>query len=447
MHEDLRSAVAADMPRLTELLKDLVGMESVSAHGHDPAGVRRAGEALVGILATNGFEDAQLLESADGHPAVYARKRGPDGAPTVLLYAHYDVQPPGPIEEWDTGPFEPVERAGRIYGRGSADDKAGVVMHLGAIAAHADSLPVDVQIFLEGEEEAGSIGLEEILEKHSELLDPDVIVIGDGGNWEVGTPGFITSLRGIAAVNLELRTLASAVHSGQYGGVVPDALMALSRLLASLHHDDGTVAIAGLRSEELEQALDVSESLVREQTGAAGSLELIGEGSIPSRLWSRPAVSILAIDAPPVAQAINQLVPVASAKVSLRIPPGQDARAALEKLKTHLQANVPWGAELRFTHEETGEATTLGTDNIAMEVWKEAFREGYGKPAVEMGAGGSIPFIATFSDLFPDAPILVVGASDPTSAYHAPNESQDIGDLERATLSEAIALRLLAERV
>lgn len=447
MHDDLRSAVTTDMPRLKELLANLIRMESVSADGYDPQVVRAAGETIVGMLDEAGFDNARLLESSHGHPAVFAEKPGPEGAPKVLLYAHYDVQPPGPIEEWETGPFEPVERDGRLYGRGASDDKAGIVMHLGAIAAHGDDLPVGVQLFLEGEEEAGSIGLPEILEKHSDLLDPDVIVIGDGGNWEVGTPAFISSLRGIVAVKLELRTLESAVHSGQYGGVVPDALMALSRLLSTLHDDDGRVTVAGILSEEVDGSLDFPEDLVRSQTGAVEGLELIGEGSLPSRLWTRPAVSVLAIDAPSVAEAINQLVPVARAKVSMRIPPAQDTRAALEALKAHLEANVPWGAQLSFFHEEWGDATVLGSDNYAVEVWRQAFREGFGAEAVEMGAGGSIPFIATFAELFPDAPILVVGAADPTSAFHAPNESQDLGDLERAALSEAIAFRILAERV
>lgn len=447
MYDDLRTAVAADMPRLKELLADLVRMESVSADGYDPAKVRSVGEKLVTMLDAAGFSNARLLESSSGHPAVFAEIPAPEGAPTLLLYAHYDVQPPGPIEEWETGPFEPFEKDGRLYGRGVSDDKAGIVMHLGAIAAHGADLPVGVQIFFEGEEEAGSGGLEEILEKHSDLITPDVIVIGDGGNWAVGEPGLLVSLRGMAAVKLELRTLRSAVHSGQVGGLVPDALMALSRLLATLHNDDGTVAIEGLVNEELESPREIPEDLARFISGAVDGVELIGEGSLPSRLWSRPAVSVLAIDAPPVAEAINQLVPVARAKVSLRIPPGQDATDALEKLKKHLLDNVPWGANLDFIYEEYGEPATIPIDNFAAEAWKEAFAEGYRAETVEMGAGGSIPFIATFAELYPDAPILVIGCGDPTSAIHAPNESQDLGDLEKATLSEAIAFRLLANRV
>lgn len=445
MHDDLRSAVSADMPRLKDLLHSLVRMKTVSAEGFDPANVRAGAEAIAGILVEAGFQNSQLLESSNGHPAVFAEIPAPEGAPTLLLYAHYDVQPPGPIEEWDTGPFEPHEKDGRIYGRGVSDDKSGVVMHLGAVAAHGESLPVGVQLFFEGEEEAGSAGLPEILERHSNLLDPDVIVIGDGGNWEVGVPALLTSLRGLAAVKVEVRTLDAAVHSGLFGGVVPDALMALSRLLSSLHDNEGNVAVEGLVSDEIEGSLDIPEEMARSQSRAIEKLELIGKGSIASRLWTRPSISILAVDAPPVAEAINQLVPVARAKISMRIPPGQDTLAALEALKGHLRANLPWGARLEFLSEEVGDATTLDTDNWAVDAWKMAFEEAYQTDTVEMGVGGSIPFIATFAELFPDAPILVLGAGDPTSAIHAPNESQDIGDLERATLSEAIAFRLLAQ--
>lgn len=444
MHDDLKAAVAADMPRLKELLFDLIRMESVSAHGFDPSGVRSAGERIVATLDDAGFDNAQLLESSNGHPAVYAEKMVDEDAPTLLLYAHYDVQPTGPVEAWETGPFEPFEKDGRIYGRGASDNKAGVVMHLGAIAAHGDDLPVNVQIFFEGEEEAGSEGLPEILESHADMLKPDVIVIGDGGNWEVGVPALLTSLRGLAAVKLELRVLSRPVHSGLYGGPVPDALLAMSRLLASLHDDEGNVAIEGLHSEESDEGPDYTEERIRRESGAIDGLELIGSGSIVSRMNTKPAVSVLAIDSPPVAEAINQLVPSARAKVSMRIPPGQDSKEALEALKRHLVANAPWGASVDFYYEESGEATTLDLDNDAVRAWKEAFAEAYATDTVEMGVGGSIPFISTFKELYPRAPILVLGAGDPTSNIHAPNESQDVGDLEKATLSEAIAFRLLA---
>jgi acetylornithine deacetylase/succinyl-diaminopimelate desuccinylase-like protein len=318
-------------------------------------------------------------------------------------------------------------------------------MHLGAVAAHGGDLPVGVQVFFEGEEESGSISLEGLLEKHSHLLKPDVIVIGDGGNWAVGVPALLTSLRGLAGVSFELRTLKSAVHSGQYGGVYPDALTALSRLLASLHDDNGDVAIDGL-VETSSAGLDVPPELAREIIGAVEGVEEIGSGSIPSRLWTRTSVSVLAIDAPPVSEAINQLVPSAKAKVSMRIAPGQDAGDALDKLKAHLRANAPWGSSIEFLHEETGDASVLDTDHRVVKLWENAFREAFGTEPVHMGAGGSIPFIATFAALFPDAPILVTGCGDPTSAIHAPNESQDLGDVARSTLAEAIAFSMLADR-
>lgn len=445
MHEHLRAAVAADLPRLKEMLSDLVRMPSISAPGYDQAEVRSAAGHIVALLEEQGFENARLLEANEGNPAIFAEIPGPEGAPTVLLYAHYDVQPPGPASAWDTGPFEPFEKDGRIFGRGASDDKAGVVMHLGAVAAHGDSLPVGIQVFFEGEEEAGSVSLEELLNEHSDLLHPDVIVIGDGGNWSVGVPALLTSLRGLAAVTFEISTLKSAVHSGQFGGVFPDALTTLSRLLASLHDDDGNVAIEGLVSGDTE-GLEISSDLARQMSGAIDGITEIGTGSIPSRLWTKPSVSVLAIDAPPVGEAINQLVPSARAKVSLRIAPGENAREALAKLKQHLVAHAPWGAEVKFIHEESGAASTLDNQNFAVEAWEKAFLEAFGTETVYMGAGGSIPFIATFAELFPDAPILVTGCGDPTSAIHAPNESQDVSDLEKSTLAEAIAFSLLAAR-
>jgi cysteinylglycine-S-conjugate dipeptidase len=444
-YNHLREAVDADLPRLRATLEDLIRIPSVSAPGYDRANVRQAADHIVGLLEEGGFENIRLLEPEDGNPAVFGEIPGPEGAPTVLLYAHYDVQPPGPIAEWETGPFEPYEKDGRLYGRGASDDKAGIVMHLGAIAAHGDNLPVGVQVFFEGEEEAGSISLEGLLQEYSHLLKPDVIVIGDGGNWAVGVPALLTSLRGLAAVSFELRTLESAVHSGQYGGVYPDALTALSRVLASLHDDNGDVAIEGLVATE-SAGLDVPSELARQMIGAVDGVEEIGSGSIPSRLWTRTSVSVLAIDAPPVAEAINQLVPSARAKVSMRIAPGQDAGDALDKLKSHLSANAPWGTSIEFLHEETGDASVLDTEHPVVKLWEDAFREAFGTEPVHMGAGGSIPFIATFADLFPDAPILVTGCGDPTSAIHAPNESQDLEDVGRSTLAEAIAFAMLAER-
>lgn len=444
MHDDLSSAIRNDFGRLRQILSDLVEIPSVSAGGYDPEQVRRSAGIVAELFASEDVEDVQLLDLEGAHPAVFGQVSGPEDAPTVLLYAHHDVQPPGPIEEWETGPFAPFEKDGRLWGRGASDDKSGVIMHLGVIRAFAGKPPVGLKIFIEGEEEIGSRHLPEFIERYADLLSADVIVIADSGNWQVGVPALTTSLRGITAVEVEVRTLAAAQHSGLFGGLYPDALTTLCRLLATLHNPDGSVAVEGLVSEEVE-GLDLSEEEAARLAGATPGLKTLGEGSLVSRIWTRPAISVLAIDAPPLSEAINQLVPVARAKVSMRTAPSQDVRAALDALRGHLEANVPWGAQLAVTGTEWGDGFALATEGPAFEAWREGMRQAWGREPVEMGVGGSIPFVAAFSEKLPDAPILLTGAGDPTSSIHAPNESQDLEDLEKAVLAEAIALRLLAD--
>lgn len=444
MHDDLASATEQDFPRLRGLLEELVRIPSVSAPGYDPGEVRRSAEHIAGLLRDEGLVEVRLLELEGAHPAVFGQIPAPEGAPTVLLYAHHDVQPPGPAPEWETGPFEPHEAAGRLYGRGVSDDKSGVIMHLGAIRAFGGDLPVGVKVFIEGEEEIGSRHLPAFLDAYADLLAADVIVIADASNWRVGIPALTTSLRGIVGVEVEVRTLRAAQHSGLWGGLYPDALTVLSRLLATLHGDDGTVAVPGLISEEVEGP-DFSDDEAAELAGVIEGLQMLGSGSIVSRLWTRPALSILAIDAPPLAEAINQLVPVARAKVSMRTAPGQDIDEAIDALRAHLEENVPWGAEVTIRGIESGQGFSLASDGPAFEAWREGMRQAWGSEPVDMGVGGSIPFVAAFSRHLPDAPILLTGAGDPTSSVHAPNESQDLEDLRKAVLAETIALRLLAE--
>ena len=444
MYSDLTAAVHDGFPRALAELDELVRIPSVSAPGFDPGEVRRAAERITELLDESGFSGIRLLEIEGAHPAVYAEIPAPDGAPTVLLYAHYDVQPPGPDEEWETTPFDPIERDGRLLGRGTADDKCGVVMHLAAIRAFGGDVPVGVKIFMEGEEEIGSANLGAFLQQHKDLLEADVIVIGDAANWGVGIPALTTSLRGLVDCTIEVRTLESAVHSGMFGGAIPDAITAMSRVIASLHDDDGSVAVAGL-VDSATSDLDLSEAELREQAGTVDGLHLLGEGSLTTRLWFKPAIAVLAIDAPPLSQAINQLVPVARAKVSMRIAPGQDPATARDALVAHLEAAVPWGAEITVTPGAHGEAFALDTTNDASVIFKEAFRIAYGNDTVEMGVGGSIPFVAAFEEAYPEASILLTGVMDPTSQIHGPNESQSIADLEHGILGEAIALRMLAE--
>lgn len=443
MHEDLRRTVHDDFDQLRDTLADLVRIPSVSASGYPADEVRRSAETIADLLRAEGFSDVDLLEVDGAHPAVYGHIPGPEGAPTVLLYAHHDVQPPGPAEEWETAPFEPFVRDGRLYGRGASDDKAGIIMHMGAVRAFGGRPPVGVKVFVEGEEEIGSAHLPAFLETYGDRLAADVIVIGDSGNWRVGEPALTTSLRGLASVQVEVRTLEAAQHSGLFGGLYPDALTVLTRILATLHDDEGNVAVEGLVSEDVE-GLDLSEEEAAAMAGAVEGLQPIGSGSLVSRIWTRPAVSVLAIDAPPVSEAINQLVPVARAKVSMRTAPGQEAAAALAALTAHLEGAAPWGARVTVSSSESGPGFELTSEGPAFEAWREGMRSAWGTEPVEMGVGGSIPFVAAFSERYPEAPILLTGAGDPTSSIHAPNESQHIDDLERAILAEAIALRALA---
>lgn len=443
MHEDLKEAVAGWRSELVATLADLVRIPSVSAPAYDPSHVRQSAEQVALHLTGAGVSNVQLLELEGAHPAVFGEVPGPPGSPTVLLYAHHDVQPPGPQEQWQTGPFEPFERDGRLYGRGASDDKSGVVMHLGVMKAFAGAPPVGLKFFIEGEEEIGSQHLENFLAKYSEQLAADVIVIADAGNWRVGQPALTTSLRGLTACFVEVRTLASAVHSGQFGGTFPDALTALCRLIATLHDEKGNVAVPGLTAYEVDP-LDLTENELRQQMKTVPGLQPIGEGEWTSRLWSKPSISILAIDAPAISEAINQLVPVARAKISMRIAPGQDGQAAVDALRHHLETNVPWGAQVTIENEGFGDAFALATDHPAYAAFGAAMAEAWGVEPVEIGAGGSIPFVAAFSEQMAGAPVILTGAGDPTSAVHGPNESQDLDDLEKSILAEAIALRLLS---
>ena len=443
MHDDLRAAVEELSGWTRSILEDLVRIPSVSARGFDSAPVRQSAVAAEALLAEVGMQQVRLLEIDGAHPAVFGEIPAPEGAPTVLLYAHHDVQPPGPDEEWDSPPFEPHERDGRLYGRGTADDKAGIVTHLTALRAHEGKPPVGVKVFLEGEEESGSEHLLDFLDAYGQLLAADSIVIADSANWETGTPTFSTSLRGLVSCYVEVRVLDSAMHSGQFGGPLPDALTCLARVLATLHHPDGSTAVPGLLGYE-SQGPEYTEAALRSQAGVVPGVELIGQGSLASRLWTRPAISVLAIDAPPVDQAINQLVPGARAKVSVRLAPGDDPSRAMASLVEHLEKAAPWGVQVTVTPIEMGSPFQFDTKGPIYDAYREAFSEVWDADPVERGVGGSIPMVSALAEKYPEAGILLVGAADPFSQSHGPNESLDLADLHRCCLSEAIALRLLA---
>ena len=444
--DELRTRVSAELPRIRKDLEDLVRIESVSADPERAAEVQRSAEAVAELFRAEGLEDVQIVSARDdgGAPAVLARKPAPAGKPTVLLYAHHDVQPENDHAEWDSPPFVPTERDGRLYARGAADDKAGIAAHLAAIRALGDDLEVGVTMFIEGEEEVGSDTLPDLLAQHAEFLRSDVIVIADSGNWDIGVPALTTSLRGLVRVDIEVRTLTHAVHSGMWGGIVPDALMALTRLITTLHDDEGNVAVAGLHSGP---AADVDYPLdrLRAESGIAEGVELIGSGSAVERLWTKPSLTITGLDAPKVDGASNTLTASARAKISLRIAPGDTTVSALECLRTHLEAHVPWGAQLTVTVVDTGEATQINAAGPAYDAARQAFTDAWdGVQPVDMGVGGSIPFIAEFLESFPDASVLVTGVEDPDTRAHGANEGLHLAEFERVCLAETLLLVNLA---
>lgn len=440
---DIRAAVDEVLPGVRANLERLVRIPSVSAAGFDPVEVRRSAEATAEILERSGLSGVRLLELEGTHPAVLGEHPAPAGAPTVLLYAHHDVQPQGDEADWESPPFEPIERDGRLYGRGTSDDKAGIAMHDAAMRAHEGTPPVGVTAFIEGEEEIGSTHLTQFLERYGELLRADVIVLADMANWRVGEPALTTSLRGLVDCVVEVRTLDHAVHSGMFGGPFPDAVTALSRLLATLHDDKGRVAISGLRSGHSNE-FDLTEKEFREQSGALAGVNRIGEGTLTSQIWTMPSVSVLGIDAPRIAEAANKLVPVARAKVSLRIAPGDDPDRAMDELVSHLESNAPWGAEVLVTRGAAARPFALRAEGPVFDAALAALEEAWGVAPVEIGAGGSIPFVAAFADAFPETPILLTGAADPDSRAHGANESLHLDDFANACLAEALLLERLA---
>lgn len=443
MHDDLRSTVRDLFPSLRADLERLVRIPSISAAAYDPEQLEASAAATAEILSDAGFEGVRLLRVEGAHPAVFGEVPAPPGAPTVLLYAHHDVQPPGPDDQWDLAPFEPVERDGRLYGRGSSDDKGGIVVHAGAVRAFGGRPPVGVKVFVEGEEEVGSSHLPAYLDEYADLLEADLIVVADSANWKVGHPAITTSLRGVVSAIVEVAVLRSGVHSGMAGGAVPDALTILTRILATLHDADGSVAVPGLISYESDP-LDLTDADVRSDFGVLDGVRLIGTGALTSRMWTKPSISVLAIDAPPVAESINQLLARARAKVSMRIAPGEDPVEAEAALHAHILSADAWGAQVTVTRSEVGKPFLADTSDDRVQALRTAFEVAWGTDVAEIGIGGSIPFVADFERLFPEAAIVLTGFADPTSAAHGPNESVDLDDLEKAVLAEAIALRLLA---
>ena len=362
----------------------------------------------------------------------------------MLLYAHHDVQPAGDEADWDSPPFVPTERGERLYGRGAADDKAGIAAHLAAIRAHGDQLPVGVTLFVEGEEESGSDTLAELLERHHEDLRADVIVIADSGNWAIGAPALTTSLRGVFDFYLEVQTLDHGLHSGMWGGIVPDALMVLTRLLASLHDDRGNVAVEGLVCRPAPD-VDYDEARLRHESGVLDGVALIGDGSAVERLWTRPALTVIGLDAVPTAEASNTLASSAKAMISVRLAPGDEPEQAFAAVRQHLEQHVPWGAKLTFTPGyPPGRPVRIDATGPAFDAARVAYAAAWdGADLLQIGTGGSIPIVDDFARAFPDAAILVTGVEDPDTRAHSPNEGLHLAEWERVCLAETLLLHYL----
>lgn len=436
----------AVMPAVRADLERLIRIPSIAFDGFPAQPVRAAADATAEILTAAGLPGVRLIDVPGGPPAVYGHRPAASGAPTVLLYAHYDVQPAGPEDAWTTPPWEPTERGGRLYGRGAADDKSGIAMHAAALRAVGDAPPgAGVKVVIEGEEETGGGTFERFVENEPDLFAADAIVVADSGNWKLGEPTLTTTLRGLAVVDVEVATLEAPVHSGLFGGPAPDALIALARILATLHDDDGNVAVDGVRGYEW-TGLPVAPDEFRANAGVLEGVDLIGGGQIAERIYTRPSVTAIGIDAPAVETAGNAIVPSARARVSLRLPPGVDPVDAQAALRRHLNEHAPWGVRTTLTDGAVAHGFAARSDGAAYRAASAAMEDAYGKRAVQVGSGGSIPLVTTLAQAVPQAEIIVWGAQDEGAQIHSADESVDLRELERAALAEALFLERLAAR-
>ncbi len=430
------------LPEVLFHLEAMVRIPSVSALPEHAEDVARSARYAAELLAELGLQSRVVY--AGGLPSVIAHRPAPPGAPTVLLYAHHDVQPAEDPAAWASAPFEPTHRGGRLFGRGAADDKAGLAVHLAALLAHGDDLPVGVTVLVDGEEEIGSPSLPELLSRYRDDLAADVVVVADSVNWAVGTPSLTVALRGLVDVVVELRTLEHPLHSGAWGGPVPDALTTLVATLASLHDAEGAVAVEGLQRATGSE-VDYDDARFRSDAGLLDGVRLTGTGSITDRLWLQPCVTVTGVDAPSVDGSANMLSARARAKVSMRIAPGDDPEIALKALTEHLQAHVPHGAHLTITPGAQAHPVLLDPPADVRETALGALRDAWGgAEPVEIGVGGTLPLIRLFTDAFPRAAVLVTGVEDPDTRAHGTDESLHLADFRNACLAEALLLERLA---
>jgi acetylornithine deacetylase/succinyl-diaminopimelate desuccinylase-like protein len=456
----LEKALAALERGSERTLADLVALAripSVSAAGFDPAQVERSAEGAAALLESCGLR-AEVLRLPGAHPAAYGEWLGAGpAAPTVLVYAHHDVQPPGREGRWQTPPFEPTLRDdGRLYGRGVVDDKAGLLLHVAALRAWREAsgaLPLNVKLLVEGEEEIGSLHLAEFLRAQRERLRADVLVLSDTANLATGLPSFTVSLRGLVVVEVAVRALDHPLHSGMWGGPLPDAATALCGILGRLTDARGAIAVPGLADDAPElsaaeraslAALPYDEAEFRADAGILAGVPLSGEPgrSVYEQLWTRPALAVTALEAMPLAEAANQLIAEAHAKVGLRLAPGQDAERALRRLVAFLEADPPRGVRVETRLESAAPGWRTDAVGPAFDALRRALRAGFGREPVAIGCGGSIPFVGPFLAELGGAPALLLGLEDPICNAHGENESLHLGDFAKASRA---AVHLLAE--
>lgn len=441
----MRKRVRRLMPGVIEDLKNLISMPSVAFPGYPPEPVLRMAAATVDLLRRNGLPDARLLEIPGGYPAIAGDIPAPPGAPTVLFYAHYDVQPARREDGWETDPWTAVVRDGRLYGRGAADNKSGIISVAATIRALAGKYPVGIRVIIEGEEETAS-HLEAFVGTHPELFRCDVFIITDMGKMVAGEPVLSTTLRGEVSCTVTVRTLAHAVHSGVFGGPAPDALIALIRMLDTLHDEKGDVAVAGLSSTSWSGS-EYSEDLYRRLSGMLEGVETTGRGSIGSRLWTRPSVTVIGIDAPAVRDAANILIPKASARISMRIAPGADPQAEVRLLADHLRASAPWHVQVEIGDIHSSSGFICPTGGPGYEAAKTVLAAVYQHPVSETGGGGSIPLMNVLKHTVPGAEFILWGCEDnERSRIHGANESVAVDELERMIVTQALLLQALGNR-
>lgn len=443
---DLRTRIAQLMPQAREELTELVALRSVADPRQFPAEeCERTAQWVLDRFAEVGFTDAHLEETADGSMAVVGSRACPDPrAPTVLLYAHYDVQPPLDEAAWRTPPFELTEVEGRWYGRGAADCKGNIVMHLAALRALGEELAVNLKLVVEGSEEQGTGGLEAFVPTHADLLRADTILVCDTGNAAVGHPAATISLRGMVNVVVTIEALASEIHSGMFGGAAPDGLAALVAMLSTLRDEQGNTTITGLDNTRRWSGAPYPPEQFLKDAGVLEGVSLLGDGSVSDMLWARPALTILGIDCPPVVGSAAAVVPRAAARLNLRIPPDTSPEVAELALVEHLRAAAPWGVHVTVEVEAAGAPFEADTNGPAYRAMAEAMQEAYGRPMTSLGQGGSIPLCNVLKETYPDAELILMGVEEPLALIHAPNESVDPTEIEAMALTVAIFLERYA---